>query len=307
LIKLTRLMRKNHYALVHTHSSKAGILGRLAAKLGGVPCIVHTVHGWSYHDYMSSTVRRAYILLERLAARFTDRLIVVTNTDIEKGLANHIAEPQKYILIRSAIPIVEFDPDKVDRRAVRRSLGIAEDCPVLGNIGRFSSQKNPLDWVKIAAQVASEIPDCMFLMVGDGPLRQEAESLMEDLGIRSRVITTGLRRDVPELLSAIDAFLLTSLWEGLPRVLPQAMLMGVPVVAYRSDGVAEAIQSGDTGFLSEPGELTTAANYCRRLLEDAELHRQIAKRARQFATQNFELSVMIAQIEQVYQQLLGFE
>jgi hypothetical protein len=138
LYTLTRLMRREQFAIVHTHSSKAGILGRLAAKLAGTPVIVHTVHGWSFHDHMSPLRRRIFIALERFAAAFTDAMIVVAAPDIEKGLREGIGRREQYHLIRSAIPLNEFDPALVDGAEVRRELGLPLDAPVLRNVGHFS-------------------------------------------------------------------------------------------------------------------------------------------------------------------------
>ena len=270
LWKLVAYLRRERFTVVHTNSSKAGILGRIAARLAGTPVIVHTVHGWSFHDYMSPLGRGIYILLERLTAPLTDALVAVTRQDIQKGLAHHIGRPEQYSLIRSAISLREFDPVLFDRDAVRRELGIDPQAVVIGNIGRFSAQKNPLDWVRVADLLAQRHPQVHFLLVGDGPLRPQVESLIAELGLQQRFTLAGLRRDPARMFSAIDIFLLTSLWEGLPRVLPQALAMGVPVVANQADGALEAIQPGETGFLCPPGDLQQMAGYCSRLIDDFE-------------------------------------
>ncbi|MEA3407268.1 MAG: glycosyltransferase family 4 protein [Chloroflexota bacterium] len=304
LWKLTRRVRRKRYTIVHTHSSKAGILGRLAAKLAGVPIIVHTVHGWSFHEHMSPLRRRLFIALERLAASFTDAVIVVAQPDIEKGLSEGIGRPEQYHLIRSAIPLDKFDPATVDGTAVRRELGLPLDAPVLGNVGRFSAQKNPLDWVRVAANVARALPDCRFLLVGDGPLRPQVEALIQAEGLTDRFVLTGLRRDVPRMLAAMDVFLLTSLWEGLPRVIPQAMSMRVPVVANRADGTVEAIAHGETGFLADPGDLDALTRHCLSLLRDPALRRAMGHRGRAFAIREFDVQEMVAQIATLYEELL---
>lgn len=304
MIRLVRFLRRGNYTIVHTNSSKAGILGRIAAKLASIPHIVHTVHGWSFHEHMSPLVRWTYILLERLTARFTDALIVVAKPDIEKGLRAGIGRPAQYHLIRSAIQLDEFDPAHVDRNAVRRELGFPPDALVLGNVGRFSTQKNPLDWVRIAGKVARQLPNCHFLLVGDGPLRAEVEAALGTEGIADRTLLTGLRRDVPQLIGAMDVFLLTSLWEGLPRVIPQAMSMQVPIVANRADGTAEAITHGETGYLCEPGDLDQAAAYCVQLLTQPTLHASMGTRGRNFALHEFDVRQMVSQIAALYETLL---
>jgi glycosyltransferase involved in cell wall biosynthesis len=304
LFQLTRLMRAKGYTIVHTHSSKAGVIGRLAALLARVPVIVHTVHGWSFHPHMSPAMRRVYISLERLAAAYTDAMIVVTSRDIEKGLQEGIGRPEQYHLIRSAIPLDEFDPQGVDRSWARQQLSLPPQAPVLGNIGRFSPQKNPLNWVRVAARVAEALPECRFLLVGDGPLRSQVEQLLEEEGLAGRTVLTGLRRDVPALLAAMDVFLLTSLWEGLPRVIPQAMAMGIPVIASQADGTAEAIQPGQTGYLCPQGDIACLAERCLQLLRDGEGRRAMGAKGRAFALGEFDLERMIAQIAALYEDLV---
>jgi glycosyltransferase involved in cell wall biosynthesis len=304
LLALRRLIRTGQFAIVHTHSSKAGILGRVAARLAGVPVIVHTVHGWSFHEHMSPRRRRLYVALERWTARFTDALIVVARPDIEKGLAEGIGRREQYHLIRSAIPLEAFDPTNIDSSAVRRELGLPLNVPVLGNVGRFSAQKNPLDWVAVAGRVAQAVPDCHFLLVGDGPLRSDVETALTAAGIADRTILTGLRRDVPRLIAAMDVFLLTSLWEGLPRVIPQAMSMGIPVVANRADGTVEAINHGVTGFLCEPGSTESMAENCCLLLQNPQLRQEMGGRGQKYAHQEFGLERMIRDIEALYEDLL---
>ncbi len=302
--ELVRRMRTRRYSLVHTHSSKAGVLGRIAARRAGVPRIVHTVHGWSFHDWMPGAVRQLYIHVERYAAGFTDRMVAVSEKDIHKGLANGIGRPEQYVLIRSGVDLAAFDPDSHDGPAVRAELGIPSDAPVLGNAGRFSRQKNPLDWVRTAGLVAREVPEAWFLLVGDGPLRDAVEDALGREGIRDRTVLTGLRRDIPRLMAAIDLFLLTSLWEGLPRVLPQAMSMGIPVVAYETDGATDAVRQGTTGYLVEPGRFDEAASHCISLLRNPSARKEMGARGRELS-RGFGVEGMIADIEEMYESLLN--
>jgi glycosyltransferase involved in cell wall biosynthesis len=304
LWNLCRFLKRGRFSIVHTNSSKAGIIGRLAAGWAGVPVIVHTVHGWSFHDHMPRPSRLLFIALERLTARFSTALVVVSARDIDKGLRAGIGEPTRYHLIRSAIPLDAFDPARVDAASVRRDLGLPDDAPVLGNVGRFSSQKNPLDWVRVAARVARAMPECRFLLVGDGPLRPDVERALAEAGIAERTVLTGLRRDVPRMMAAMDVFLLTSLWEGLPRVIPQAMAMRTPVVANRADGTVEAIAHGETGFLCAPGDLDGLTAHCLELLRDPARRRAMGTRGREWATSEFDVRSMVSQIADLYEGLL---
>ena len=305
LSKMTRLLRSGQYTIVHTHSSKAGLLGRYAARQAGVSKIVHTVHGWSFHDYMSPLSNWLYIWLERWIATFTDAMIVVSQTDMEKGLRARVGRLEQYHLIRSAIPLEEFDSTRIDREAVRRELKIPLEATVIGSVCRLSPQKNPLDWMRIAGMVSREYSDVYFLLVGDGPLRKQVEILSIEEGIAERIVLTGIRRDIPRMLAAMDIFLVTSLWEGLPRTLPQAMRMNLPVIASQIDGAKEIIQHGVNGFLCPPKELAQMAIYCGFLVENSEERRRMGKAGCALATQEFQLPGMIHKIEVLYEKLLS--
>jgi glycosyltransferase involved in cell wall biosynthesis len=300
MIKLVRIFRQEPVDIIHTHSSKAGILGRFAAHVAGIPIIIHTVHGWSFHDFMSPILRQIYIILERWAASLTDALIVVTQKDIQKGLESRIGKPEKYHLIRSAIPLEQFKSNQFTRDSLRNQLDIPKDAIVIGNVGRFSPQKNPLDWVKIAGEIGRKNPLVYFLLVGDGPLRQEVEMQIEKENLSNRFILTGLRRDIPEILSVMDIFLITSLWEGLPRVIPQAMSMRLPVVSNRADGTNEVIQDGVNGFLCDPGDIDCAVKICQGLISNPILRQEIGQKGHNTVCEEFNLENMIQQIEQLY-------
>jgi len=302
---MTRFIRRGGFQIVHTHSSKAGILGRMAARLAGVPVIVHSVHGWSFHDYMPPIVRQTYMLLERWMALFTSALIVVAQRDIQKGLQAGIGVPDRYHLIRSAIPLDVFDPTRFDRRAIRQELGIPVDAVVVGNVGRFSQQKNPLDWISVADLVARSHPNTHFLLVGNGPLRTNVESALIQKDLVERITLTGLRRDTPRMMAAMDIFMLTSLWEGLPRVIPQAMAMGLPVLANQANGISEAVQDGITGHLCEPGNIEQMAAHCTRLVDHPEIRAEMGDRGHRLARHEFNLNNMILEIERLYNSLLN--
>lgn len=303
LWRLTRYLRRERAQIVHTHSSKAGIIGRWAARLAGVPVIVHTVHGWGHHDRQHPLVRSFYIWLEKRTLPLTDRLIVVSQRDIEKGLRDGIGTAETYAVIRSGIELERFGHPQVPRAEMRARLGIPEDAPVIGTVTRLSAQKAPLDFVRAVGQVAREHPDAYFVMVGDGPLRADVEALAAELGIADRLVLTGLRRDVPELLGSFDIFVLSSLWEGLPRVLPQAMATALPVVATAIDGNAEIVRDRVNGLLTPPGDPPALADALLRLLADPALARQMGEAGRA-GVDEFGAVRMVEQIAQLYRHLL---
>lgn len=301
--RLARLMRQGKYTIVHTHSSKAGIVGRWAAKLAGVPVIVHTVHGWGHHERQHPLIRAYYIWLEKLTLPITDKLIVVSALNIEKGLADGIGNPDNYLVIRSGIELDRFGHPQVSRAETRAAWGIPQDAVVIGSVTRLSPQKAPLDFIQAAAQVAQRYPQTYFMMVGDGPLRGEVEALAAKLGIADRLVLTGLRRDVPELMAAFDLFALSSLWEGLPRVLPQAMATSLPIVATACDGSAEAITEGENGFLVPPGEPQVLAERLCQLIAEPALAKQMG-RAGYARVAEFSDRGMVAAIAKLYRELL---
>lgn len=304
LWRLWRFMRRNRYVIVHTHSSKAGIIGRWAAWLARVPVIVHTVHGWGHHERQHPLVRAYYIMIEKVTLPITDKLIVVSPLNIEKGLADGIGDITDYVVIRSGIELDRFGKPHVQREAMRESLGIPLDVPVVGTVTRLSGQKAPLDFIRAAATVARSHPNAWFVMVGDGDLRPQVEALANELGIRDHLVLTGLRRDVPELMAAFTVFALSSLWEGLPRVLPQAMATGLPIVATAADGTAEAVEDGVNGYLTSPGEPLQLAERIVRLLDDPELAQRMGAEGLA-RVDMFSDRRMIDEIDALYRTLLA--
>lgn len=302
--RLLSLMRDVQYDVVHTHSSKAGILGRWAAKLAGVPVIIHTVHGWGHHERQHPLVRWVYVTLEKLTLPITDKLIVVSGLNIDKGLADGIGTRDDYVVIRSGIEMDRFGNPQKSREEMRTELGIPQEASVVGTVTRLSPQKAPLDFVAMAVKIAAQNPETYFVMVGDGPLRGDVEAAIAEAGLTDQFVLTGLRRDVPELLTVFDVFALTSLWEGLPRVLPQAMSTTLPVVATTSDGNAEIISEGKNGYLVTPGDTAQIAERVLELLDDADKRRQMGEAGCEIAKE-YDVRHMVSQIDELYQELMA--
>jgi glycosyltransferase involved in cell wall biosynthesis len=301
-VHLVRLFRRGRYDIVHTHSSKAGIIGRLAARAVGVPLVVHTVHGWPFSASTHPVVRRGYVWLERVCARLSDALVVVTPLDTEAGLDAGVGRRDLFHTVRSGIDLEHFRTPSRPSDDVRREWGVPAGVPVVGAVMRLSDQKAPVDWVRVAARVAEEVPDAWFVIVGDGPLRERVEDEARALGIHDRLRITGMREDVPDLLSIFDLFLLTSLWEGLPRVLPQAMSAGLPIVATRVDGNAEAVVHGETGYLAAPRDIAALAGHVTELLTTPSRARELGARGRESADV-FDERRMIQDLRRLYESL----
>ncbi len=303
-LELARRMRRERFDIVHTHSSKAGIVGRVAARLAGVPVIVHTVHGWGFHDHMAPVARRVYVGLEKALEPWTDSLVSVSKETTRIGLEAGIGRADAYRLIRSGIPRTRFTPDPEKRRATRAELGLDENAIVIGSVGRLSPQKNPGDFVGLAEGVSKRHRNARFLYVGDGSLRREVEAAARDAGVDDRVRWMGVRSDVPDLLRAMDVFVLTSLWEGLPRVIPQALASGVPVVAFSVSGIDEIILEGRNGHVVRPGDLPGLIAKVSRLVEDDSYRRSLALRATDEFDDAFTEDAMIRDLEDLYAELL---
>lgn len=291
--------------LVHTHSSKAGILGRAAARLAGVPAVVHTVHGWSFNPSQTPPARAVFVNLERAAARVTDRLICVAAADRETGISLGIGRPEQYRIVRSGIDVEAFRASPEGRARVRRELGLAEDEVVAGTIANFKPQKAPLDFVAAAAAARARDPRLRFVFVGDGELRYEVERAVASAGLTDAVRLLGWRDDVRDVLSALDIFLLTSLFEGLPRALLQAMAAGLPAVVTDTGGTAEVVDPGRTGLLVRPGDAAGAARAVVELAADPARRVRMGGAARSRLGPEFDARTMLAAVESIYEELLA--
>ena len=304
VFKLKKLLQERAADVVHTHSSKAGVVGRLAARLAGVPVIVHTVHGWSFNDTQHALLRRFYIALERWLARSTDALVTVAAADRDLGLELGIGTPDKYRVIHSGIDIQSYLRPASARDLARKELGYGSDVTVVGTIACLKHQKAPLDFIEAARQAAAANPRLRFFIAGDGPLRTEVEQAVAVAGLEDKVKLLGWRQDVPELLAAMDLFLLTSLFEGLPRAVLQAMAAGVPVIATAVNGTPEVVIDGETGRLIEPGKPDQAAARILELAKGHQFSRRLAENATARLGDKFELHNMVRDLDDLYGELL---
>ncbi len=251
---LVKIFRRLRIDVVHTHSSKAGILGRLAARMAGVPRVVHTIHGFAFHPYQHPVSRWAYRTAERLAARSTDRLVAVCRSDIEKGLAARVGERGQYVMIHDPFdPLTPGCPGIPGAAPREDEFGRVLRTPVVLMAACLKAQKNPLAFVEIARLVHAREPAARFLVAGDGPLRKAFEAEVARHGLSPFVETLGWVYPMRPLLAGADALVLPSFHEGLPLTVVEALALGLPVVASRVDGIPEVIEDGRNGFLCNPG------------------------------------------------------
>ena len=304
LFALTWLIRRLKPAIVHTHSSKAGILGRVAAWLAGVPVVIHSIHGFGFTRYQSAVVRRTLIALERLAAKATTRFFAVSEANRQLGVELGLFPEHRCEVIRSGVDLAAIRRLEVDTTAKKRELGLAPGRPVVGMVAPMKAQKAPLDFVRAAAKVAGKKPETQFLFVGDGELRGAMEAEISRLGLTGSFRLAGWRRDVPAVMRCLDVFVLTSLWEGLPRVYLEALASGVPVVGTRVDGAAEVVRDGINGYLLAPGDVQGLAERVLSLLGNPTAAADMGRRGESLPHE-FDIHDMARRQEQEYERLLA--
>jgi glycosyltransferase involved in cell wall biosynthesis len=290
--------------IVHTHSSKAGILGRWAARLTKIPIIIHSIHGFGFHDYQPFLLKSLLVILEKVSACITTHFIAVSEANINQGIALKIFQREKVALIRSGIDINKYQHPSFQKEAIRQQAGIPRDVPVVAMIACFKPQKAPLDFIAVCAQVGRIMSHAHFLLIGDGELRGCIEEEIATRQLEAQVHLLGWRKDIPDILNATDIVVLTSLWEGLPRVFPQAMAAGIPVVATAVDGAPEAIKDGINGFLVSPGDIQGMAEKIIFLLQHPDQAREMGQQGRALVAE-FDSYKMIQQQENLYEELLA--
>lgn len=297
LVRLVRLIRRERYDVVHAHSTKAGVLGRLAARLAGVPVVLFTAHGWAFTEGRAWWKRMALALVERFCGWLSTRLVCVSRHDHELALRFHVATG-RLVTIRPGVDPGRFD--RVDPRAVRAGLGIRSG-PVIGFIGRLARPKEPLHLL----EAFSRLSQGTLLMVGTGPLRPKVERFVRRHALEDRVLLVGPRENVPDLLAAMDIFVLPSRWEGLPLAIIEAMMAGLPVLATGVGGVPELVEDGVTGLLVPPRDPEALAWALARLLSDPPVRRRMGAAGREKAVREFRLDRMLEETSRLYKELLG--
>ena len=301
IIKIFRIIKEYKFDIVHTHSSKPGFSGRIAAKLAKVPCIIHTIHGFPFHDFMPWWSRTFYITLEKCLAKFTDKLITVCDLNKEKAIQLKIGPPEKFKTIYSGIDFSKFEiENKVNKHEL---LNMSINGPLVGMIGRLSEQKAPHIFINAIPLILEKIPDAIFILVGDGELRQKVESLIKKLRIQDHTFILGFRDDIPQILSILDVFVLSSFWEGLGRSLTEAMYMKCPVVATKVEGVPELVEHNEMGFLVPPNNPDAIAKGVIELLGNQEKARIMALKAHERVVHDFSVQKMVFDIDNLYNKL----
>jgi glycosyltransferase involved in cell wall biosynthesis len=305
--RLRAVFRQLRPDVVHTHSSKAGILARHAAAAAGVPVIVHTIHGMSFNRTQFFPTRALYRGLERRAARVTTGFVAVADAMIEQSVAAGIAPRDRFLLIRSGMETNRFARDARARVRVRAQWGVGDEQIVVGTVARLFRNKGYEEILQAMPTAVAARPDLRFVWIGHGPHRGRYERRLLRLGLRDRVHFAGLvpPGQIPEVLNGVDILLHASRWEGLPRAVVQALLTEVPAVCFDNDGAPEVVLNGQTGILVPFGHAAGLAEAVVRLADDAELRRRLGRQGREHCLWEFDWRRMVHGIDALYQRLIS--
>jgi len=304
--RLIETFRELRPDIVHTHSSKAGIIGRYAAAKAGLPA-VHTIHGASFHRGQSALAFNVYCQLERWAARKTDVFLSVCDSLTDQYVEAGIAPRDRFTTVYSGMDVDPFLNPSRSRDEVREQLGLQPDQIAVAKVARLFHLKGHKFLIEAARTVIDRCPNVRFVLIGDGILREQFEQRISELGLSEHFILTGLvpPEQIPELVNAAEIVAHTSEWEGLARVLPQALISGKPVVSYDVDGAREVVIPGETGYLLPVEEIAGLADAICELAESPELRIRLGENGRARFTDVFRHQTMTAQIRDVYQQVLA--
>jgi glycosyltransferase involved in cell wall biosynthesis len=309
-VHILRLFRLERPVIVHTHTSKAGLLGRLAARLAGVPIVVHTFHGLVLKSHYGPLKSSAVRAVERWLAGFSDRLITIGNEDKKDLLAYRIAPAQKIEVIPVGLELDQFIDCGNRRGVLHRELSLDSANRLIGIVGRIAPVKNHRLFFDAMARVLAGCTNTHVVVAGDGDLRPAMERYVREIGIANRVSFLGWRYDLPQVYTDLDVVVISSNNEGTPVTAIEAMAAGRPVVATRVGGLPDVISDGETGYLVPPGNVEQLASAVERVLGDGETTERLRRKARESVRHKFVVDRLATDIDLLYRKLLaekGFE
>lgn len=304
--RLWRLFRAERFDLVHAHTPVAALIGRVAARLAGVPMIVYTAHGFYFHDEMPRWKRRLFVEMERFGAWFTDLLFTQSSEDAQTAVNERLLSHERVLAIGNGVDPTRFEPAAlVPRDKVRSGLGLPLDVPVIGMVGRLVAEKGVREFLAAAEMLAAHFPRVHFLLVGERLESDHADPVDDALAharssLGPRLVLTGMRKDIPDLMGAMDVFCLPSYREGMPRTIIEAMMCGLPVVATDIRGSREEVVANETGLLVPTRDAPALAQAFARLLEAPSETRAMGDAGRRRALQLYdEHKVVSLQIDAI--------
>lgn len=301
LWKLIRLIQREKPDIIHTHTAKAGFLGRIAAICTGRrKRLYHTFHGHVFHSYFGERKTRAFIKIEQFLGRRTDRIIAVSDRTREELLGYEIAEPDKIIVVPLGLDLAPFARCEEHSDEFRRELGVGDDEVLIGIVARLVPVKDIPNFLAAAKHVLAEIPSARFVIVGDGELRDALQAEARELSLGDRVIFAGYRRDLPRIYAGLDLVVLSSLNEGLPVSLIEAMSSAKVAISTRVGGVPNLLVEGETGFLCPPSDSQALAEKIVLAISQRERWQEMGAKARQYALSRYNIDRLVMDIERLY-------
>ena len=296
---------KHRIELAVTHTSKGGFLGRVAARLAGVPKVVHYIHGFGFHEFTPTRTRTFYVWLEKMAAYFADMHVSVGEMHRTIAIEERICAPEKIVTVLNGVDLSPFD--RIDRAAARAQFGFGPDDLILGSAGRLATQKGFTYMLSAMPEILSKHPETTLAICGTGELEEDLKRQARELRIEKRVTFLGFRPDAREFMVACDVFVHPSLWEGLSISLMEAMGSATPIAASRIPGNIEMIRHWENGLLMAPRDPKDIAANVMKLLDDAAWARSLGRQAASDARDFFTLDRMVAENLAVYDRLFGRE
>ncbi|MCI0551208.1 MAG: glycosyltransferase [Anaerolineae bacterium] len=295
---MIRLMHKDLPQIVHTHLFKSDFHGRLAARIVGVPVVVSTLHSidrWAQKRPLGN--------LYGWTSRFADRIIAISDDVKNFHMANTAVDESKFVTIENGVDIQRFTRQKTLGEEIRKEFNLDDSAPVFGIVGRLTPPKDHRVFLQAAALILQSIPRARFLIVGDGPLRDDLEAHMRELDIQNSLLFTGMRRDIPAVLAALDVLVISSLWEGIPVTLLEGMASALPMVATKVGSIPEVV-TDETAILVQPSDPTAIAQACLKLANDQELRLSMGQAGLKRVTAKYSIDAMIDRTTALYAELL---
>lgn len=305
LVRLTRFLARSSYSIVHTHTTKPGIVGTLAARRAGIPAVMHTVHLFPFHEETGRLVTSAYVSVERLAARWCDRIVTVSEFQREWALRVGVGRPEQIVSIPNGVPVDRAKPRR-SRADVRAELGLGDEFAILST-GRLAEQKGLEYLIQAAALLRQDLPNARILLAGGGPLGKKLAKLISSLGLDDTVTMLGHRSDVGDLLAACDLVALPSLWEGLSISLLEAMAAGRPIVTTSIGSNREVTNDGEAAVLVPPKDVASLAEAIRSLAADESRLHELGRRGQEVQRERYGLPRMLDAYLAEYDRLLKRE
>ncbi|MCP4180034.1 MAG: glycosyltransferase family 4 protein [bacterium] len=298
---IKKYLKKNKFDVVHTHSSKAGIIGRYAAYSVKVPYIVHTIHGQAFHRNEAKIKNLLYQKLEKWSAKKCHKIYAVAQAMIDQCIEKKISESEKYKVVYSGMELEPFLKNS-DNLILKHELNIPENSPVIGTVARLFPLKGYDFLIKIVEKLVKEVPNLRVVIVGNGILKNELEKEIADLGISENFIFVGLVRpeEVSKYLKIMDILLHLSLREGLPRAVVQALASGKPTIGFDLDGTPEVIINDKTGYIADVGDIEKIYDYTLKLIKNTELAEEFGRNGRDLVKEKFDWHYMCDCLEEDY-------